>query len=421
MIRLRSEELLGVISRRLSTGTGVMSFAEFMEIALYWPGLGYYTRETSDIGFQGDFLTCPSCHPVFAKLLARQLIRMWRMMGRPREFTIVEVGGGGGDMAEGILSAWEAVEAAELGGRVSRARLCYTIVEKSETLRRKQARRLSGIQTRYELRWHDSLKSISDSSIIGVIVANELFTALPFHIVENTDEGPKEVKIKLEDGRIVEVLGELSSPDLREAVQEISREPGLLPVGCRTEVCLQAKGVMREFARILDKGFIITIDYGGRKEELAGNRAPFGTLRCYFGHQMNRNPYERIGRQDITADLDFDVLIEEGDEVGLKKLAYLEQWEFLMGLGILDEISGLEERVREDPSVDFELSPVIDLFSPASRGSLFKVLVQSKGLRVRRLDGFGFPSNLTELATRGGPISRAVIQSILASGRMSRR
>lgn len=405
-------ELLRIISRRLSEGTRPMSFDEFMDIALYWPGLGYYTRGEADVGPEGDFLTCPSCHPIFSKLLAKQFMVMWRTMGRPRLFTILEVGGGGGDMAREVLTGWEELMA--LTPRAARpvSRFRYVIVERSETLRQKQMERLSGVRTGFELQWYDSLASVPDSSVAGVIVSNELFTALPFHVIENTDEGPREVAIVFEGGRIRELLIEIVTRELREEVEHLTQGAHPLGPGHRIEVCLRAKEVVREFARILDRGFVLTIDYGARREELVQTGSRFGSMRCYYRHRMNREPYERIGLQDITADLDFDIVIEEGERVGLNLVGYLEQWRFLLGLGILEEISRIEGRLPQDPSADFELSPIIGLFSPESRGALFKVLIQSKGVRSSRIGRPGAPSDLGLLASRGGPVLRAVVDLV---------
>jgi len=371
------EELERIIRERILR-EGPITFAAFMEEALYHPGLGYYTSPDTEVGRAGDFYTSPHLHPIFGAMLGRQAEEMWGLMGRPGEFHVIESGPGRGWLAKDMLD--------HLRGRELYARLSYILVELNPHMRERQLGLLR--EHAAKTRWADSLGDIA--GISGLILSNELMDALPVHMVEMRG-GLKEVNVSVEGKRFVEILAPPSTPALESYFEEFGIS---LLEGYRAEVNLRMRGWLSEASSALKEGFVLTIDYGYPARELYAPERSRGTLMCYLRHEVNEDPLSRVGEQDITAHVNFSALKRWGEALGLKALGFARQGPYLVSLGIDEMIAGLMER-----SSDYEkdVSGIKGLVMPGAMGDTHKVLVQYKGSGSPELRGFSLKNQLSAL------------------------
>lgn len=345
---------------------GGISFSEFMQHCLYHPQYGYYMHSRSRIGSQGDFFTSSSVHRLFGALISRQLTQMWHLLGE-KEFTIVEQGAGEGHLALDILDALSSEEPEFYHA------LRYCIVEISPDNRARQADTLSDHKGCVDWCCFDELNGIE-----GCFLSNELVDAFAVAMVEKQDTQLQEVYIVEKNGEFCE---ELRSP-VRNEIKQHFADLGVEPVeGNRAEVCLEAATWMTEVAQKLERGFVLTIDYGYPAVELY---APFrrqGTLMCYHQHVANDNPYQNIGCQDITSHVDFTLLQQSGERSGLNTLYFAEQYRFLIGLGFVEEIVRLQQQEQDDKKSWALRMTLKNLILPdGGMGEIFKVLIQGKGV-----------------------------------------
>lgn len=350
---------------------GEMIFADFMADCLYYPEHGYYTSQRDRIGKQGDFFTSSSVHALYGGLIARQLQEMAQILGND-PFVVVEQGAGEGHLAKDILDAMN-VEAPELYSRIR-----YVLVEVSPENRQRQQAQLkehAGV-----VAWSDE-KDLEPFS--GCYLSNELIDAFPVHVVEKHDGKLQEVYVSVQDGVLGESIGPLSSDAIANHFSWLGVEPC---EGNRGEVNLEAVNWIRRVASKLQRGFVLTVDYGYPAEELY---APFrrnGTVMCYHKHAAKEDPYRLIGEQDITAHVDFSSLQKAGEEVGLETLFFKEQYRFLMALGFVEKLMELQA-LETDPNQAQALRMTLkNLIMPdEGMGSTFKVLVQGKGVGAPEL------------------------------------
>ncbi len=382
-----AENKLETLLRARIEREGGIPFAAFMEQCLYQSGCGYYMTGRERIGKAGDFFTSSSVHALFGRLIARQLRQMDELLGA-NSFQIVEQGGGEGHLALDILDVLRE-EAPALY-----ARLSYSIVELSAESRRRQARVLSAHASR--IKWCDA----ADWSITaGCYLSNELVDAFPVHLVEKQAGALREVfVVNRPGGGFGEELREPSSPALAEHFQWLGTGP---LEGNRAEVNLAAPDWLRQVGRQIERGFVLTIDYGYPAEELYALHRRSGTLMCYHRHQADANPYEKVGEKDITAHVDFTALQLAGNEVGLQTLWFGEQYRFLMSLGFVEELMRLEaDAVDEKEARALRLTLKNLIMPDAGMGETFKVLVQGKQvgqpdlLCARALRDLPFPMGL---------------------------
>lgn len=372
--------------------SGPITFARFMELALYHPAFGYYTRITdangteqtagvSDaehlIGWSGDYCTTPDVHPIFSQALARQANQIDTALSQPASFTIVEMGPGKGLLARDLLTACER-QFPDLF-----ARLRYLLIERSPAMRRSQRRHLTPWIASGRVSWQDDLRTLPAGSVTGIFLSNELVDAFPVHRIKIADGAPKELHVAFQDDRFVEQAGELSMNALADYVQRLAALDITLPDGYVTEINLHALAWMRDVARALDRGVALTIDYGHTAQDLYGPDRKRGTLLCYTKHRASDNPYVRVGQQDITAHVDFTALAAIGEEAGLHTTGFTNQMSFLMGLGAEELFAPLEP---DSP----ELHGAIRLLRPDGMGRTFKILIQHKGIAPPALDGLKF-------------------------------
>ncbi len=355
---------------------GPMTFRAFMEAALYHPRFGYYTTSAGSMGRGGDYVTSPEVHPLFGALVAKQIAQLWTVMSRPGRFDIVEHGGGSGLLARDILTWAERREP-----DFARA-LQYGIVEVSRALRDAQRRTLveAGLAERVE--WSDS----PPPGITGCVLSNELIDAFPVHRVVRVDGVLREVYVAMNgDGRLVDELRAPSDPSIARYFDDLGLLPG---EGCYAEVNLDAPRWMAGVSASLDRGYVLTFDYG---YEAAALYAPWrrdGTLLCFSRQSASSDPYQRVGKQDMTASVDFTTLRRAGEDAGLRTLGMTDQAAFLERMGIGDAIASVaQERPGEMEEYFARRRVVMDLIDPARLGRI-KVLLQGKGVEAAPLQGF---------------------------------
>ncbi len=350
---------------------GSITFAEFMAACLYEPGLGYYTSAGRKVGAEGDFYTSSNVHRVFGRLIAREICQMWRTIGAPDNFQIVEPGAAGGRLAADILDALQ-----ELEPQLYQT-LIYRLIEAEPSLANAQAKMLAAHSHRLAWSTPDELAAGS-LGIVGCILSNELVDALPVHVVEMTASGLREVLIAAEADQFCEKLTPFLSPGIETFVEKAAIR---LAVGQRAEIRLVADSWLTGVASSLQRGFVITIDYGYLAAELYGRMRMNGTVLCYYQHQLEENPYIRVGLQDITAHVDFSALIMAGEAAGLEKIWYGEQYRFLLATGMMTELLALEARpLPESERIRDRLALKKLMLPDGGMGDTFKVLVQGKNV-----------------------------------------
>jgi len=361
-------QLANILAERIRAA-GRITFASFMEACLYEPGLGYYTSPGRKVGAEGDFYTSISVHAAFGRVVAREIARMWRCLGSPDQFTLVECGAGNGRLACDIMDYLMEREPEMY------ARLDLILVEREPSLQTAQ----SGIleQHRERLRWIEpELFGTDGFSFTGCLYSNELIDALPVHRVIMTQEGLREFYVTQEEEGFAEETGELSTPALAGYLERVGVT--LLP-GQQAEINLAAPEWLAAASHSLQRGFIMTIDYGYQAVELYAPQRKLGTLLCYYRHQVEDNPYIRLGKQDITSHVDFTTLMLRGEELGLQPLWFGEQCRFLLSAGIVEEIEESERSTASDEQkLKLRLALKKLIMPEGGMGDTFRVLIQSK-------------------------------------------
>ena len=340
--------------------SGPLPFERFMDMALYYPSLGYYTSGRQRLGAEGDYYTAPYASSVMSMLIARQISQFFELLGKPSPFFVVEIGGGTGKMADDI------VESLLRWHRDCYDALRYLLIEKHP---------VSGVEHAEKIEIHETLSGIKPFT--GCIVSNELFDALPVHVVAMKDR-LYEVYVDLEDDRFEEVLMPASG-DLVSHFDFI----GVQPVeGMWTEVNLRAKDMLKAMADVLLNGYIMTVDYGYAASEYYDPQKKNGTLVCYHNHTIDDNPYEFVGEKDITSHVDFTSLALWGRELSLDTAGYVRQRDFVLSMGY-DELLAKIKAIVNDPVDYYRLTSASKfLVMPGAMGDVFKVLLQYKGNAV---------------------------------------
>ncbi|BCA55757.1 SAM-dependent methyltransferase [Nitrospira sp. KM1] len=368
-------ELIAAIASEISA-TGPIPFVRFMELALYHPQFGYYMRppeaHEERIGWSGDFYTSSDVHPILGQALARQAQQVDSLLGHPNPFVVIEMGPGKGLLARHVLSA-----AHDECPALAR-RLRYVLIERSASMRSVQQQHLRPWFD--QITWLEDLSGLGESSTTGLMFSNELPDAFPVHRVEMKDGVLLEIFVEIRDGRFVECLRPLSQSALREYLERVRIE---LPDGYRTEINLAASAWMQQVAGSLNRGIVMTIDYGHAARDLYGPERSRGTLICYHAQMTSEDPYIRVGLQDMTAHVDFTTLATVGEACGLSVTGFTNQMSFLMGLGVEELIARHEPGSRE-------FQAAVHLLKPEGMGRTFKILVQHKGIERPELDGLAF-------------------------------
>ena len=365
-----TEQLLDVI-RTLIRQNGKITFASFMNQAMFSPMGGYYSTAGRTVG--RDYYTSPMAHPVFGALLSRQLEQFWQLLGRPSPFYVVEVGSGRGDLAKAITSYVRSVSS-EFSKNLEYIGVDYDPAEYTDG----EVALIKG-------------QGIPLRGLVGCVVSNELIDSFPVHRFVIEQGRILEVYVALDQGKFIEVIDEPSSGLLEQRLLDLGLD---LPDGFRGEINLQMSDWSGSVSNALERGFVLTIDYGHLATDLYSNERSKGTLRCYYRHILLGNPYEHIGDQDLTSHVDFSSLINLGNAKGMVALGYTSQQEFLRRLGFSSFLLSLGRSQISQRELDVNRMSMLDLVKPDGMGA-FKVLCQSKGIEPS-LNLIGFNVSDTE-------------------------
>jgi len=348
-----SAALVARIEAELRAQENWISFARYMELALYEPQYGYYAAAGNPLGASGDFITAPELSPLFARTLARQLAALLR----PGD-AVLEFGAGSGALAAHLCD-----ELAALGA----APHPYLILETSGVLRERQRARL-GARAQWLVRMPAGFR--------GIMLANEVADAMPVHAIAWTRSGISERGVCAKDGRLA-WCERPPAAEVLAAAQDIAID--LPPSGrYESELALAAPGWLRSLAAALERGAILVIDYGFPQREYYHPQRSMGTLMCHYRHRAHADPFFFPGLQDITAHVDFSALAQAAAQSGLDLLGYANQAQFLVNCGITDLLGA------EDSGNAAQYAPLAasaqTLLSPAEMGELFKVLAVGRGI-----------------------------------------
>ncbi len=356
-----SARLCKHIGADIAAAGGWISFERYMALALYAPGLGYYTAGARKFGgaeMGGDFVTAPEISPLFAQALAAQLAQAFEQAPA----RIIEFGAGTGRLAADLLAALA------LRGQAIES---YGIVEPSADLRQRQ-RALLGQQP---VQWLDA----PAAGFAGVIIANEVLDVMPVRLFVKRGADVFERGVVDRGGGFA--LDERAADSaLRDAVAAIEVETGVLADGYGSEIGFVAQAWTRTLASWLGRGVALLIDYGFPRREYYHPQRLMGTLMCHYRHHAHADPLWLPGLNDITAHVDFSAIAHTAHEAGLDVLGYTSQAHFLLNCGLLD-------RVQEAGSIRAS-NEAQRLLSEAEMGELFKVLAVGRGMKTP-LRGFG--------------------------------
>jgi len=380
--KAHSAKLKQYIQQEIHQKGGKITFADYMNLALYAPGLGYYSAGLKKFGQQGDFITAPEISPLFSQCLALQCIHI---MEQTEQRTLLEVGAGSGIMAIELVLELE---------RQSQLPEQYLILELSAELRHRQQQ---AIKTRlphlFELfQWLDSLPAKPFS---GLILANELLDAMPVHLLKLESNNTYERYVALdEDDEFIWQDNIPDNPrllsradDIRALHQSLHHLNDQSDKDYITEINLQAADWLKSIAEILDTGAVLLIDYGYTAQEYYHPQRSMGTLMCHYQHHRHDDPFYLPGMQDITAHIDFSNIAKVGRESGLIVSGFTTQAHFLMAGGLVELTKELDP---EDVARFAEVARQIKMLTlPDEMGELFKVILLAKG-KTLSLPAFQF-------------------------------
>jgi SAM-dependent MidA family methyltransferase len=370
--------LTAILAARIAEA-GPLSFAEFMEAALYHPEHGYYASGRAALGRKGDYFTNVSVGPLFGRLLMRQFAEMWERLGRPAVFTVVEQGAHAGDFACDVLEGARALQPAFYEA----AR--YTIIEAVPAQAALQRARLAEFAEKVD--WVETPAALRPFA--GVHFSNELIDAFPVHLVHKTDVEWRELRVDFQDGRLVGIDAILSNPALRAQVAAL---PDNLPAGYTTELNLLAGPWISELAAKLQRGWVLAIDYGFPRAEYYRPERTSGTLSAYTNHQRVDDLFRSPGEIDLTAHVDFSALADAARRAGLHVAGFTDQHHFMVGLARLH----FRDAAEMTPALEKEHRAFKTLMHPNLMGSAFKAICFSKGAGDA-LSGFSFASDIERL------------------------
>lgn len=360
-----STRLTQHIRQQIEQAGGWISFADFMQLALYTPGLGYYSGGATKFGGAGDFTTAPEMTPLFGRTLARQMSDILPHT----EANVLEFGAGSGKLALDILLELEQL------GRLPRT---YYILDLSADLRERQQRTLQQ-HARHLLprvEWIDELPS----SFSGVMLGNEVMDAMPAHLVRLDRSGWRETGAGLAEGQLDWQTRPLADSRLVHLCNQLN-----VTAPYQTEISLANRGFIRTLAERLTKGLILLIDYGFGADEYYHPQRNQGTLMCHYRHHAHDDAFFLPGLQDITVHVDFTAVAQTAIDHGLDLHGYTTQAHFLLNAGIGKLLEQLDP--GNLPRYLPQAGAVQKLLNPAEMGELFKVIALSRSLDIQ-LQGF---------------------------------
>ncbi len=391
-------ELSQLIASRIASHPDKrITFATFMDWALYEPNLGYYNAHRQKIGACGDFVTSPHLSPNFGELLAEQFLDLWLSLERPTQFQIVEMGAGQGLIAGDVLrylcdrsqnspyaDFWQALD--------------YIIIEKADALIAEQQHTLNPFAADQKLAWK-TWQEIPDNSIIGCFFSNELVDAFPVHRFEIQSGQLQELYVTLtntDPPQWIDLATDPSTPGLQTHLEDLGLNLESFPNGYRSEINLAALDWLQTVAQKLHQGYVLTIDYGHTATQYYSPQRSQGTLQCYSQQAHHNDPYWAIARQDITAHVNFTALQNHGQFCGLENIGFTQQGLFLMGLGLGDRLNDNAASATLDfMEILRRRDALHSLINPLGLGG-FGVLLQAKN-GTQSIPNYAFKGFVTEL------------------------
>lgn len=313
---------------------GPITFARFMERALYEPGLGYYATSSERMTRTGDFVTAPELHPIFGAVVARQIEEMWQRLGQPDDFTVREYGAARRTLSKALPGGMH-YEPIEVGD--DRPRQPFT----------------------------------------GVVLANEFLDALPVNRVVARADGLRELRVGWSDGRFVEVETDLSDHRLAGWFEQRHIR---LPPGNVADVNLAMLEWLAEIGGDLERGYALIFDYGKPAEVLYGPERPTSTLRAFRGQHVSSDVLGGVGHQDLTAHVDLDALELGAAHAGLEVLGRVTQAEFLIGAGLEEAYAQARTDADEDWDTALNLRGAVRRLLDSSGLGGYAVIVLGKGV-----------------------------------------
>lgn len=355
-----SARLVDRIRAEIERAGGAIGFARFMELALYTPGLGYYSAGSHKLGAGGDFVTAPELGALYGRCVARW---MSPLMRQHRLTDVLEIGAGSGALAAAILDELE---------RIDSAPDRYRILEVSADLRERQRESLeASAAAAGRIEWLDAWPR----DFAGIVIANEVVDALPFERFEVTADGPVGLGVCWDEGHFRETLL-AAGPELVARLAAIEAAVGApLPAGFRSEYCPSLEAWIASMTASVQRGIVLLADYGLPRRERYHRDKGAGTLRCHYRHRAHADPFALVGLQDITAWVDFTALADAGIDAGLRLEAFVSQAHFLLASGLTGLLHGAGD------AADFETRDQAKrLLLPGEMGERFKMMVFSSGL-----------------------------------------
>jgi SAM-dependent MidA family methyltransferase len=359
---LTGDQALTDFIRQTIRERGPVSFAWFMEQALYHPQFGYYSSGQCQIGRRGDYFTSVSVGPLFGRMLATQFAEMWEIMGRPDDFTIVEQGAHHGEFAHDVLAAMGEFPAT----------LRYCIIEPFPILQARQEETL--MEFGRKLTWRKSLTDLEPFS--GLHFSNELIDSMPVRLIARDVGGEWQEKFVADsDSNFVFIRKPIADPQLRAALEKIPRNED---AAYETEVNLAASDWIQSIAQKLQRGLVLAVDYGYPRAEFYAAERTSGTLQAFARHRTVSSPLMDVGHVDITAHVDWTRIVESAEQAELDVVGFTDQHHFMTGL--LAKYSPEENERRA----------LQTLLHPEFLGTRFQCLALSKNLPPIALSGFRF-------------------------------
>ncbi|WP_035330228.1 class I SAM-dependent methyltransferase [Cytobacillus firmus] len=341
-----------------NTPQKMISYADYIQQALYHSEYGYYIKDAEKIGPGGDFITTSNVSDIYGRTISKWFHQMAGKYKLP--FQVCEIGGGNGRFAKAFLDEWN-LNADE--------KIHYYIFETSPYHRKLQQEQIVFSE---HIRQIDSWNEIAP--FCGMIFSNELFDALPVHVVEKANDQLHEIMVAVKDGKLTEQAVPLANRDISLYLEESGLS---LSNGQRIEIPLQMEQMIKSISAALDKGFVLTADYGYTDEEWQEPMRRDGSLRGYYRHSLINNVLEHPGEMDITSHIHFDSLIRMGEKEGLDFHFKMRQDEFLLSAGILQE---LEDHYDPNPfsAVSKRNRAIRSLIMPSGMSAAFHLVLQAK-------------------------------------------
>lgn len=369
----QSNLLQQLIIAEINKNNGKIPFVEYMHLALYAPGLGYYSAGSQKLGKSGDFMTAPELSPLFGLSLAKQCQEIFLAT---HEKNIFELGAGSGILASTMLLELE---------RLSCLPDQYLILEVSADLRQRQKETLllKCPHLMPRLQWLDSWPK---DPFKGIIIANEVLDAMPVHRFNSDSDGIKEYYVTYQNNSFDWSLHPPSSTELTKAIEKIQREYLLNSLNYSSELNLLIPSWIKQLSHCLTQGVILLIDYGYPRAEYYLADRNNGTLMCYYRHRAHHDPFKWPGLQDITSHVDFTLVAESALAADLSVIGYNSQAGFLLGCGIIDYY---QQCLNSSDELDkFNLQQQFkQLTLPSEMGEIIKVMALARDINIP-LSGF---------------------------------